>query len=358
MEALNQNNTFMTVYRLIGEKEPVYVNMTVTRIADDERYIVLGIRDIDEQVKQRSAAARVKEERIAYNRLNALAGDYMCVYIVDPENGQYREISETADYAFFGQAKEGTDFFSTTREAVREFSHPEDLNRFLSAFTKENILAEIGHRGMFTVSYRLMMRGKPHYVQLKAIIVDEPDGNRMIVGINDIDNQVRQEEAYVDHLAKAQVEANVDALTGVKNRHAYLMSEERLNLQIADNDALAFAVVILDVNDLKRVNDSEGHNAGDQYLRDACRIICNTFKHSPVFRVGGDEFTVIAQGEDYARIDELVGQMNSRNEEALRTGGIVIACGMAKREKDESVAPVFERADQMMYENKNNLKNR
>ena len=45
-----------------------------------------------------------------------------------------------------------------------------------------------------------------------------------------------------------------------------------------------------------------------------------------------------------------------RGREALRTGGIVIACGMAKYENDVSVAPVFERADQKMYENKSDLK--
>ena len=52
----------------------------------------------------------------------------------------------------------------------------------------------------------------------------------------------------------------------------------------------------------------------------------------------------------------MIGRMAARNDEALRSGGIVIACGMAKRGDDTSVAPVFERADQNMYENKNRLK--
>ena len=129
----------------------------------------------------------------------------------------------------------------------------------------------------------------------------------MVVGVNDIDAQVRQEESYVRHLAKAQIEANVDPLTGVKNRHAYLVAEERRNLQIAEQRAPEFAIAILDVNDLKKINDTEGHKAGDQYIRDACRIVCEIFRHSPVFRLGGDEFAVIAQGGDYANIDSLIG---------------------------------------------------
>ena len=142
----------------------------------------------------------------------------------------------------------------------------------------------------------------------------------------------------------------------MKNRHAYLEAEDRINEQIAEGRAPEFAIVLLDVNDLKKVNDTAGHKAGDQFLRDACRIICDIFKHSPVFRVGGDEFAVVSQGNDYARIDELMDQMRAHNRNARQNGGIVIACGMARYEGDGHVASVFERADQKMYANKNELK--
>ena len=159
-------------------------------------------------------------------------------------------------------------------------------------------------------------------------------------------------------LAKARREASTDALTGVKNRHAYLEAEDRLNIQIAEKRAPAFAVTILDVNDLKKVNDSQGHEAGDELLRAACKVICDIFDHSPVFRIGGDEFAVISQGADCARIEELVAQVAEHNREALHVGGVVIACGMARYDNDGGVAPVFERADHNMYKNKNELKAR
>ncbi len=218
------------------------------------------------------------------------------------------------------------------------------------------MLSEVKRNGIFTLSYRLMMDGKPRYVQMKAAMVEEKEGKQLIIGINDIDSQVRQEEEYSRRLTQARIEANIDALTGVKNRNAYRVYEERLNAQIEMDRAPAFAITILDVNDLKKVNDTEGHKAGDQYLRDACKIICTTFKRSPVFRVGGDEFCVLSQGDDYERIDELIAQMNEHNEAAIRDGGIVVALGMAKYEKDSKVAPVYERADQTMYDNKSELK--
>ena len=356
VDALDRSNIFIMTYRLNGKDGPVYVTMKVTRMKDDDRFIILGVTDVDEQTKQRNAAERMKEEQIAYARLSALAGDYLCIYLVVPETGRYREFSATAGFETFERSRRGMDFFADTREQSRAVVYPEDLSRFLSVFTRENVMADIGRHGLFTLSYRLVMNGSPRYVQLKAVMLEEKEGIRLIVGVNDINAQVRQEEAYATNLARAQMKASVDALTGVKNRHAYLMAEERLNAQIREGSVPEFAIVVLDVNDLKKVNDSAGHEAGDQYIRDACRIICNTFKHSPVFRIGGDEFAVIAQGDDYARIENLIVRMKEYNAQALGSGGIVIACGMARNKGDASVAPVFERADQIMYENKSDLK--
>ena len=356
LDALDRNRSFIMTYRLLTGSASTYVTMKVTRMEDDDRFIIIGVTDTDEEMRQRRAAERAKEEHIAYTRLNALTGDFLCVYIVVPETGRYRELSSTEGHVAFEQPKEGTDFFGSTREAIRRFILPEDLPRFLSLFTRENVLAEVERNGIFSLTYRLIADGHPTYIQLRAAMVDEKEGRRLIVGLNDIDASMRQEEEYARRLEQAQAKASVDALTGVKNKHAYLEAEDKLNLQIAENETPEFAITILDVNDLKKINDIEGHQAGDQYLREACRIICTIFKHSPVFRIGGDEFAAISRGDDYAHIDELCRTVDRHNAEASRTGGIVIACGMARYENDGSVAPVFERADQRMYENKSALK--
>ena len=356
VKALEQNDNFMMTFRLMRNAKPCYASMRITRMQDDDRYIILGITDVDEQMKERDVAHRLLEEQVAYNRITALAGDFFCIYVVNPKTGQYREFSSTTGFNMFDLPAEGQDFFSAFREQAVSIVYPEDQNRFVSMLTKDNILTEVNQNGLFTLSYRLKTDGEPRYVQLKAAMVEEKEGLRLIIGVNDIDAQVRQEEEYGRRLAQARIEANIDALTGVKNRNAYKVYEERINAQIEMNSAPEFAITILDVNDLKKVNDTEGHKAGDQYLRDACKIICTTFKRSPVFRVGGDEFCVLSQGDDYARIDELIEQMNAHNEEATENGGIVIALGMARYEKDEKVIPVYERADERMYKNKSVLK--
>ena len=358
-KTLEENRVYELTYRRIKDGDPFYVLMRVTRMEDDEQLIVIAVQDIDEQVKHCKEEERIQEERIIYARLHALTGNFVCVYVVDPETGSYREFSAADHYEeSFAQAKSGVDFFNTLREAARVFSHPDDQKRVLSLLTKESIMAEVKRSGIFTLGYRIMTEGKPVHYQLKAAMVEEEEGPRLIVGLNDIDAQVRQEEEYGRLLEQAQTQVNIDALTGVKNKHAYLEMEAHMDRLIARHRPPPFAVVMFDVNDLKRVNDTNGHQFGDQYLKGACRIICDIFKHSPVFRVGGDEFTVISQGSDYEHMEELLAKLRGHNEAALLNGGIVIACGMAKFEDDTCVAAVFGRADHNMYENKNSLKRR
>ena len=357
MNALDQASVFELLYRRIKGGDPFYVKMRVSRMEDDDRLIVIAVADVDEQVKQRRAEERMLEERVIYARLHALTDNFICVYVVNPETGDYREFSATADYEKgFAQDKEGTDFFGTVREVALVYNYPGDIERFLAAFTAENVLSEVEHSGIFTLGYRLMVNGKPTHVQLKAAMVEEKEGPRLIVGINDIDAQVRQEEETEKRLAQAQIQVSVDALTGVKNKYAYLQAEARLNREIEAHSQAPFAIVILDVNNLKLINDTAGHQAGDEHLRRACKIICDVFKHSPVFRVGGDEFAVIAKGGDYERIDELLAAMDDHNAKAASADGVVIACGVSKFDGDSCVASVFKRADQDMYKNKIVLK--
>ncbi|MCR5788589.1 MAG: GGDEF domain-containing protein [Lachnospiraceae bacterium] len=356
LATLEKDNTFMMTYRLLMKDEPVYVSMKVSRMEDDKQGIIIGVTNVDEQMKQQKAAERMQEERIAYARINALTGDFLCIYVVEPEGGNYRLYSATDGIESFGLPKEGSDFFADSRENSHDVVFPDDLERFLAVFTKENVLEEIRRSGIFAISYRMVIDGRVIHTQLKAAMVEEKDSLSLVVGVNDVDAQVRQEEEYRNRLAKAQSEANIDALTGVKNKHAYQAAESRLNRRIEGRMHAKFAIVMLDVNDLKKINDTEGHQAGDIYLCSACDIICQIFKRSPVFRVGGDEFVVIAQGKDYECIDELIARVNDHNAAAVGDGGIVIACGMAKFDNDPAVAAVFERADQNMYENKTRLK--
>lgn len=152
--------------------------------------------------------------------------------------------------------------------------------------------------------------------------------------------------------------ANTDSLTGVKNKLAYATAEALLNKQIEEGTAGEFAVLVCDVNGLKHINDTQGHKAGDAYLCLASSLVCDSFKHSPVFRVGGDEFVVILEGQDFQSRQELLTQFNQQVEQNIHTDGAVVSAGTAvfAPGRDGSVHAVFERADKRMYERKQQLK--
>ncbi len=151
--------------------------------------------------------------------------------------------------------------------------------------------------------------------------------------------------------------ANTDSMTGVRNKHAYSEQEAFINRQIQAGEMEKLAVVVGDINGLKVVNDTQGHAAGDKLIKDASALICEYFTHGAVFRIGGDEFVVLLQGEGYDTLHQVISELNRRVEENKKKNAVVISLGYSVLEpEDQRLSDVFERADQMMYERKKELK--
>lgn len=154
-----------------------------------------------------------------------------------------------------------------------------------------------------------------------------------------------------------------DALTNVKNRVAYEEEIERMQDKLDDGIREPMGIVMFDINGLKEINDELGHEAGDEYIVSSCRLICSVFNHSPVFRIGGDEFVCILTGRDYELRDRCLRTMKEimetlrRSTQVSAVKKVSVAAGMAILEEDDtSIADVFKRADEQMYENKLKMK--
>ena len=152
--------------------------------------------------------------------------------------------------------------------------------------------------------------------------------------------------------------ANTDPLTGVKSKHAYIEKERSADAEIRESGSEPFSIVVCDVNGLKYINDTFGHKAGDEYIRAASRLICELFGHSPVYRMGGDEFVVFLTGRDFENRYEILKTFHARVEENLRKDDVVVSAGISDYdpEADKTVHAVFERADAQMYQRKKELK--
>jgi len=153
-----------------------------------------------------------------------------------------------------------------------------------------------------------------------------------------------------------------DSLTGVRNKLAYDAYLNEMNERVDRGEIEKYGVVILDTNNLKEINDNYGHENGDVYLVNACKLVCQIFSHSPVFRIGGDEFLVVLIGADLDNHRELIkklkeGQDLTKNA-AFPWKQISIASGFAVNDNAKEIpfADTFRKADDNMYKNKRAIK--
>ena len=155
-----------------------------------------------------------------------------------------------------------------------------------------------------------------------------------------------------------------DSLTGIRNKTAYDREVHKIKREMKAGEK-TFGIAMVDLNFLKKINDNFGHEKGDLAIRKLCSLVCTTFAHSPVFRIGGDEFVVILKKSDYAAVDTLVEKFNDELKALSLDGGAELwetpsaAIGYAlydERIDDGSYESVFERADEAMYARKQEMK--
>ena len=159
-------------------------------------------------------------------------------------------------------------------------------------------------------------------------------------------------------LSETKIIAYTDPLTNIKNKHAYVEEEERIDKLISQGEMSEFAVVVFDLNGLKTINDTKGHDAGDSYIVDACRTIERFFGNEHLYRFGGDEFVVILFDEAFKNRNKTLAEFEKYIDECLHTDKPIISHGMSKfrKENDNTYHAVFYRADKIMYARKDILK--
>lgn len=162
------------------------------------------------------------------------------------------------------------------------------------------------------------------------------------------------------HIGSLNSRVFIDELTSVSNKGGYdIYIRDMQDRMDVSKEKLEFAVAVFDCDNLKSINENYGHEKGDLYLKTASRLICRIFAMSPVFRIGGDEFSVILQDEDFKKRKELLSlfakeekMMREASENPWEKTGITFGLAVYDPKNDTSVNDVVRRADQMMYENK------
>ena len=230
----------------------------------------------------------------------------------------------------------------------------------LAKLVEGNFLADyFKNRKTYTYIFRVGTEEEFKYFELKIVKTEDGDPKSFVFGIADKDEMIRTQQEQQKQLETALNLAQKDALTGVRNRTGYDIAEHELNTELQNGSIEEFAIVMFDVNGLKRTNDEFGHENGNLLLINSCGLICDTYKHSSVYRIGGDEFVAIVTGKDYLKRDELIKKIREevrKNEEKGEPiyENVSVASGMAVYNPliDTCVGDVLRRADTLMYENK------
>ena len=133
-------------------------------------------------------------------------------------------------------------------------------------------------------------------------------------------SDIRNKQAMLAE--KYKIESRTDALTGLLNKGAYIEKEAELTGKLMNGrekgeNEFTFAIMALDLNYLKKVNDTKGHEEGDRFIRNAADILrASVGDHGETFRTGGDEFLAIIYGDDPETVYQtIVKDLNRRIEE-------------------------------------------
>lgn len=357
LKAIQDDKVFDFKYRLMIEGEPVWFQMKAVQARSQGReYLIIGVNNVDKRERERIELEKKAGKGEVFGQIvMALAERYDALYMVDLVTDHYALYKSERLFCELSVAFEGEDFFNQLQKDAMTVIYKDDIPLIAAGLERESLLRELDEHGMFSLTYRLNTSTGPQYVNLVAVYADK---NHVVISVTNVDAYVRREQKIREESSANYEKARRDDLTGIKNKNAYGEFETRLNQQIQSGEAPEFAIAICDVNGLKLVNDTRGHKAGDSYIRDASKLVCETFKHSPVFRVGGDEFVAILRGSDFENREKLEHNFVEKVKANSESDKVSVACGISVFDQthDKNVSAVFERADALMYKNKITMK--
>ena len=200
----------------------------------------------------------------------------------------------------------------------------------------------------------------PHHDEMEQLLESmqqmERDMNLNIEKLMDTKWELKETKAVAEEMTDAAMK---DPLTGVGSKVAYEKEVDRLGVKMM-MPSFHFGIVMIDLNFLKRTNDTYGHDIGDMAISSLALIICDIFRHSSVYRIGGDEFVVIVQGEDYEYVGSLLEKirnlLNETDPNLAPYEAVSAAVGYAEfTDEDNEYKDVFKRADDDMYTEKKRM---
>jgi len=304
------------------------------------------LRHVEWRRRQKVTEDRLHETHALFQAIVENVGDLVAVLDTDGKrvynSPSYRPLFREKDI------RQGSSSFMEI--------HPEDRERIKEVFRK-TVETGIGECSEF----RFVLRdGSIRHMESDGRAIRDADGrvSKVVVVSRDITDQKRLE-------ADLRAMAATDMLTGLPNRRHFLAQLEQEKARVSRAEEKSAAVLMIDIDHFKQVNDSWGHAAGDQVLRHLATLMREDLrKIDTVGRLGGEEFAVILPGADSAAAEIFAERLRKQVAETPaihenRTVPVTISIGVTEiKPLDVSGGDALTRADRALYRAKECGRNR
>lgn len=226
---------------------------------------------------------------------------------------------------------------------VEQISHPDDRERISMWFKGELSMAE-----PFVARY-VNSRGNILWLEDCARPICDEDGQTvgMMGTVRNVTDRMEKEEIrrFLNHR---------DSQTGLRNRNRY---EKRIK-ELNSRSDCAIGLILLDMDNLKRINDTMGHKSGDELIRRVGGFISKRLStNMTAYRIGGDEFIILMEGASQEAVDQwsmkLRHDLEHHNAQHALKMELSMGTAFASSTKGRMIE-LFEAADERMYADKNN----
>ena len=350
MAYLRQKHSLTHRFRGTVNGEVRYFDIRLILDEGESGHLILGLLDVNNTVQEKRRQLqdrnRIAKQKPDAEKEASLADLFLnscfAAYYIDLADGSMRILRQDGKLTDrFGAQNDFSAFFT---RIIDSYVHRDDRPMLSRAVSRDFMRNYLAAHPFYSTLFREISTGRARWMRLS--VVRGYDAGHAAVSLADADDYMNRLRAFEDMEAMVQE----DALTGVGNRIAYEKLSLDIDRVIRDGIVPNIAVIFCDLNNLKPVNDTYGHEAGDAYLKKCCRTILSICAHSKVFRIGGDEFVVLLEGEDFDNRERLLLKLS---------GCDSIASGMAVFDPaaDRTLQDTLKRADEAMYAAKSVQKN-
>ena len=322
------------------------IRITLLMTKKKSRSVAFIIRDItSDVVKEKEFTNELieskKKMQEQLNILNSLAGIYMTMHLIDLKDNKIHSYSSKPHIDKLLNEVSGADKQMhhvmknvVTKQSIDEISEFTDLHTLSSRMKEQKVISKefIGKNFGWC---------KAQFIEISC----DGDGNltQVMFTTQVIDKEKRREQDMI-------MMTRTDELTKILNRRCYDEELQKLEIQLPEN----LVVISADVNNLKQLNDTKGHAAGDELICAAATVLTETFKeYGNVFRTGGDEFVAFIQTDDINSLEQQVTKrMKEWKGDAIDSIQISIGYASKKENPSMNIKQLCKLADSQMYKTK------